>query len=353
MSVELELSWGIVTQVPIAIGDALTLRVMTNKPLSNHVLSFAGDKYWSRKTVEFSGKSADIQLSPLAHVTFTDLAPIVLVLKNSAGKKVGAIKPSLMSYYFTKGIFNHADRLKANIFIFGMSGSGKSTFVNSVYTACSPDDKLVMRAIAGGSDTHVTCRLQAYPLYRVDDGLRGQLSRFRVLDSWGLDRNSYKNNEFKMILKGQLPQKFEMNQSMLKIKFDPTVVADRGVHSIIFFIAIGELQTDQPTPLLTATQQYIRESVKAGIQPFVAISMVDTLYDGFPHSGAYPEKEVQRASQILSLAEGNIFPIKSLVAKDGKRDFIIECRLLHLLSTAANCASNVRDLDDKDEDLDW
>ena len=114
---------------------------------------------------------------------------------------------------FSKSIFNTKEEDTVNILLFGMSGSGKSSYLNTLYSSLSTSPDPIAYAVAGGAEDHVTTKFVPYRTGRIEDGRKKQRTNFRVLDTWGLDRNNYENGQFEAILEGRMPPNTEMTDT--------------------------------------------------------------------------------------------------------------------------------------------
>jgi hypothetical protein len=86
-----------------------------------------------------------------------------------------------------------------NILLFGEFSSGKSSFINSVYTLISNRMEFVA-PVSGGRD-HTTVHYERYPLLDLPIELR---------DTWGWSETTYKGEELRLMLDGAMPHKTHM-----------------------------------------------------------------------------------------------------------------------------------------------
>jgi len=266
-----------------------------------------------------------------------------LIKKKS--KKVADIKPALRVHYFTGDITKNLTRARANILLFGLQGSGKSTFVNSVLSTLSGDDDLIVKAVAGGACGHVTTEFGPYRLVDFNNAEAARLTRFAVMDTWGLTRENFKDKEFGCMLDGNLPPGFVMNDSplTLKLKFNKETAKKNASHSVIFFLPIGELQSDMETLLIKKMKAFLDQATRAKVHSYIAITQVDRVYPNFPHDGSSPNAEITRAVTFFNLEPGRIYPITGLTK--GKHEFEVEKRLYHLVLHATRTAGQKVDFE--------
>jgi len=359
MALDLILQWGFGDgcEPPLCIGDILKIEVTANQSCDGYFLKFDGDSYFSRAEAIVRRKKAVIELYPLADVSILNLKQITLNLfDKTKTKKVASITPSLRVHYFTGDITKNDIRPRANILLFGLQGSGKSTFVNSALSTVSGDDTLISIAVAGGASGHVTTEFGPYRLVDYKNAEPVRLTRFALMDTWGLTRDNFKDHEFACMLQGNLPKGFVMNESPLKLKFNKEAAKRNASHSVIFFLPIGELQTDVETLLIKKMKSFVEQATRTGrVNSYIAITQVDRIYPNFPQDGSSPEKEIKRAVNFFNLPPGQICPIIGLLKN--KHDFEAEKRLYHLVLSATCTAGQKVDFDNpiipKDDDDFW
>ena len=101
-----------------------------------------------------------------------------------------------------------------NVLLFGMCGTGKSSFINTAYSAVSRGLHLEM-AKSGGSTGHVTTTYRRHRLARLAmDGRQlsvEQLSHLTLWDAWGMDGKNYAKYELVRMLNGEMGTRCDMN----------------------------------------------------------------------------------------------------------------------------------------------
>jgi len=121
-----------------------------------------------------------------------------------------------------------------NILCFGIAGSGKSSFINSVMTALSQE--VTSPAAVGGTTNHVTTDLTRFQLSQINNLEKIPINFF---DIWGMDGNNYQNNMFLHVLHGKLPEGYEMRERITQreeMNIAEWSVAERRIHSVLFFM---------------------------------------------------------------------------------------------------------------------
>lgn len=144
---------------------------------------------------------------------------------------------------FVKHILDHETEL--NLLLFGAAGTGKSSFINSIFTLLSPIVHTQL-APSGGSTERVTVEFRRYRLASIDlVGGRPKILRptgIRIWDTWGLERNkNYTIDSFTEIAEGNVPH----GTSMFDMSIDPATASAVAApidptrfHAVLFFIPI-------------------------------------------------------------------------------------------------------------------
>ena len=87
-----------------------------------------------------------------------------------------------------------SDRI--NILLFGLAGSTKSSFLNSVFTLLNNNQSQILhKAISGANVNYVTVKLERHKL---------EGTNINLWDCWGLTQKTFKGNELDMILDGRV-----------------------------------------------------------------------------------------------------------------------------------------------------
>lgn len=163
---------------------------------------------------------------------------------------------------------------KYNIFIFGIAGSTKSSFINTVYTMLNRDHSIKNVAKVGGGSDHTT---KDYQRYEFDDMF------FNIWDAWGLDNKNYKQFELRRILTGELPNKYKMGMNWNNVQRDEnlmrrleTTVHERKIHHVIFVVPFAFADDKD---LLLTMKSFFNEIADVVGNPTVVITLVDQACD--------------------------------------------------------------------------
>jgi len=128
-----------------------------------------------------------------------------------------------------------------NFLVFGVVGSGKSSFLNSVLTCFSSE--IVSKAAVGGTTDHVTSNITRYQLGQLP-GL--EHVKINFYDIWGLDPNNYEHGFMLKVLNGQLPENYNMLER-IAFRGERSVqwsTDEKRIHGVLFFVPINVLDDD-------------------------------------------------------------------------------------------------------------
>ena len=171
------------------------------------------------------------------HMNIEDIpSTILVVLKRKDGFEIAhtAFRTDMSEFVSALGapIFdpNKFSVSQFNILLFGPKGAGKSAFINSVHAMTqSYSDGEAMKSfvpVHGGKD-HCTVH------YNKIGGLIDL--PFAFWDTWGVSEERYNGNELEMIMKGQLPEGWEMDAEIkLTTTVEEATAWDNQPHAVIF-----------------------------------------------------------------------------------------------------------------------
>jgi septin family protein len=177
-----------------------------------------------------------------------------------------------------------------NILIFGMAGSSKSSFINSIYTMFQHDTIISTAGTQAGSD-HCTKQYFKYEF----EGLP-----FSIWDTWGITEENYQDFELTLMLQGKLPKKYDysMSYDVVKKKFGKDLDAtanERKIHQVIFFIPIGQYEDLQEYMV-----EHLRSINMLVPNPIIVLSLADSFDEKIRESPLLGD------SKILSEAKKKI-----------------------------------------------
>ena len=163
---------------------------------------------------------------------------------------------------------------KYKILLFGVAGSGKSSFINGINTLFSRDNKVQFDcARAGGATDHCTTEL-VYHDISSDKELP-----FQLVDTWGLDLETYQDLALEKLCKGELPRKgFTMTHNVASLSRGASAsralvtTGERIIHTVLFFVRNGDLGNDD---LMAAIEEKVSRLGDAGYNPWIIVSRID------------------------------------------------------------------------------
>ncbi|KAL0053354.1 hypothetical protein WJX82_004675 [Trebouxia sp. C0006] len=158
---------------------------------------------------------------------------------------------------------------KYMLLCFGLAGSGKSSFFNSALTLMHEGDDVVNTVASGGTLGHNTTAIKKYEV---------PSANFTLLDTWGLDRNNYKDEHkvLPALLDGWLPGNWRMEASVRNKRHE--LAANnfsrntRRVHGVLFFVIASAVHDDQEMETLKVSFQKVKDM---DYEPIVVLSQAD------------------------------------------------------------------------------
>jgi len=126
-----------------------------------------------------------------------------------------------------------------NLFVFGLAGSGKTSFINNIATLLFHKGEVKKIGSEGGENEHCTKNFTKYSfgktIYFQDD------FDFKIFDCWGVDANNYKDMDLSKILNGVMPVGWDMSMSYDNISEEDMkklqeTKGRRTIHYVIFVI---------------------------------------------------------------------------------------------------------------------
>lgn len=215
-----------------------------------------------------------------------------------------------------------------NILMFGVIGSGKSSFTNTILSAFS--DQVMDNAQVGGDGDHCTTDYRRFHLGQLC-GLTG--TEIALWDSWGLDEETYGNDFLMTLLRGDLPSGYEMvNVSIVDgAKRDPDNMhqVDRRIHGVLMFVPINILED---SVMLLRIKDALRLTNKMKLNAQVVVTRADTV------SGKQNRVTLQeRIAKELNLAPLRVNLVKNYI-KVRDKDFGIDKVALRVFADIVDTA---------------
>jgi len=161
-----------------------------------------------------------------------------------------------------------------NIMCFGLIGSGKSSFINTLLTSltnCMQDIQSV-----GGSEDHVTKHLK---LLQINSLPGFPQIRVNLWDTWGLEENTYTGNIFECFLNGLLPAGYEMdnmaNKESAITNLENILSADkREVHGLLLFVPHSFLEV---TEFIEQVKRNLKIAAASGRNALILVTKSDEI----------------------------------------------------------------------------
>jgi len=205
-----------------------------------------------------------------------------------------------------------------NVYLFGLPGSTKSSFINTVATLFSSSAEIAPKAPVGGGGKHCTTQLLRYEIRH----------NINLWDTWGLAEANFKPEFLELLLRGELPNEFGMEDVAVSYEKPEW----RRCHSIVFFLPHGSLGIGNEVHLLKACIQKFK-----AYNPICVISLVDQVQVEFRKNPeqSYPKLEAFRTSvhQATGIPLYDIFCLANY-KDENKRSFELERIAFKVLNRA-------------------
>jgi len=335
-----------IPELPISIGENLTLTIHIKNNTNTFV---APQRLESKSNSLFVGSSCNIPAIPVDHVTI-----VQITLECSGAKFVSDVTSSvelrltgphkyegtswcLPMYCFIGRLYKFKpptfytnavpDVERCNIYLFGIAGATKSSFINSVLTLMNRQYNIITRAVAGGGNRHTTTSLVKFQI----------LETVALFDTWGLTPETYTSQDMlDALFIGKLPQGFsidaEYNSYRNEFEYNKDTWAKRKAHCCLFFIPHGSLENEDEVDLIKNT--FARIQKKHGLNPILLISKVDELIAEVRSNplGNYPQLTAakQKLAILLNIPLRNIFYCINYTTED-TRSFEIDRNTFKIL----------------------
>jgi len=196
-----------------------------------------------------------------------------------------------------------------NILLFGVAGSGKSSFVNSVLTTVGTVVSSV--AAVGGGTTHVTRDITRFKLSQMP-GLESVILNF--FDIWGLDKDNFQHKMLLDVLNGTLPEGYQMKErtrNTEELEQSLWKRNERRIHCVLTFMPAGILQSK---PIVTALKANLQICVSDyRIVPILVVTRASTV------GGQEEQNAMKKAIGMeFSLPEANIYMMDNYTTEKEK-----------------------------------
>lgn len=192
-----------------------------------------------------------------------------------------------------------------NIGVFGPPGSGKSSFINTLFTIFSSGENIVHKVPTGAGEQHITKNLMRYEV----------VNNISIFDMWGLSpsNGTFRVELLDQVVQGKLPIEYAMEEHHLRVAVPPEFAATdqlRRLHSIIFFFPWGSLDDSEDLDVLKTCFRKFRN-----FNPIIAITRVDEKEANIKNSlgKKFPSLEAlrQKMSSIVGAPLYDIFCVLS------------------------------------------
>lgn len=239
---------------------------------------------------------------------------------------------------------------KFNFLLFGVMGSGKTSFFNSIVAMLSPEDSGEALPLAeptcGGGD-HATLKLRCLDIEGMP--LRGW-------DTKGASPDNYERHELEAIMKGVLPPGWDIDRSI-----DSSMLAEGDVateaarysrmpHAAVFMLQ-HDVFDDTESEFMQKLRGQFQKIVHLGINPIVLVAKLDEAVneDGDPLTSsirkdplapnADKDSKLKAAARFFGIPEGNVYPCVNYLDASSK-SFALDRNLFIILHRILSDAKN-------------
>lgn len=195
------------------------------------------------------------------------------------------------------------------ILLWGMFGTGKSSFTNSLATLYNEDprfpNKKLNPAFSRPSTTTVTMELKQYVFDNVT-----------IFDSWGWEeanKGVYTDLVFQLMLAGRLGSKYAMEDARkLTVRSLPNTSA-KPMDLALFFITVSAVRDEAHVAYLNQLNHAIKETQKLGIPFLVLLTQIDKVEPSLKQNPYCLNPTIQElTSQVcakIELDETHVVPV--------------------------------------------
>jgi len=249
-----------------------------------------------------------------ANVIIDDLPSFFHFILEANGGQVSKVRMGTWIYDFLGNSLlppNHSTSKKYNILLFGLSGAGKSSLINSMLTAVSKSSMSSNQAVAGGSANHVTKTVGCYPL----------APNVQLWDVFGLTQQTFQGCELEALLSGKVAPGSSIDQVLGaggQVNGNPTPAelqlrVQRRIHSLLFVVPQAAIKDPALSSVRELLSKHFSEVSKFGLNPLVVLTKVDELSPDFlsepnrPREDDHPVESLRtRAAQVLNVSKNKV-----------------------------------------------
>jgi len=352
----LDFQWSLsLLNLPVDVGQSLDVQFtfqiknpkITSQLKDTHIYYDGGDKKYFQANKQLLQNSnfpnVRMRLEAVSSA-IEDTIPSQLTFRlRGSGNQVITTKSWTLSVRdFAGSLYpKSGDDAPRNIFIFGLAGSTKSSFINSAYSLLSSDVQKGI-AVAGGHSERVTTELKSYKLVNLDEQ---KATNYRFWDTWGLERKNYEGCEFTNIIQGKASAGWTMAQATKSRVGDLVKVPAESKNiqnCVIFFIPAAELDTDG-SELLQKTREFMESATEHQVATVLVITKIDVLV---PSARQNPnahnpgiQSRISKACKFFNLPPARVFPLVNY-NDETQKNFEIDRLILKVLRTSCQIADS-------------
>jgi len=215
-----------------------------------------------------------------------------------------------------------------NILCFGVAGSGKSSFINSLLTALGT--QISAPAAVGGSTDHVTKDITRFQVSQIK-GLEDVKINF--FDIWGLDSNNFQGSMFLDVLTGKLPPDYKMKERTTfteKMAETSWQAHERRIHSVLFFMPFSVV--DNPKIVNVLSRNFSICTTEYHMNPVVIVTRAAQA------GGIAEQEEVKKIiADKFNIPAGNMYMFDNYTSEKAKTMCIDKKTLEILMKAIESC----------------